>query len=65
VVANFEDNKHRMYSCNTPVGSILTKTGSHLPFYEGLFLHNWAEKVSFQFFDAYLQREKAKQLAGK
>eukprot|EP01032_Pedospumella_encystans_P021384 gene21384-24258_t len=64
VVENFYDNQHRMESCNSPVGSILTKTGSHLPFYEGLFLGNWAEKVSFQFFDAYLKREEAKLSSG-
>lgn len=64
MVENFYDNQHRMESCNSPVGSILTKTGSHLPFYEGLFLSNWAEKVSFQFFDAYLKREEAKLSSG-
>eukprot|EP00600_Ochromonadales_sp_CCMP1393_P000516 CAMPEP_0174981628 /NCGR_PEP_ID=MMETSP0004_2-20121128/16004_1 /TAXON_ID=420556 /ORGANISM="Ochromonas sp., Strain CCMP1393" /LENGTH=47 /DNA_ID= /DNA_START= /DNA_END= /DNA_ORIENTATION= len=32
----------------------LTKTGSHLPFYEGLWAEDWAEKVTYEFFDAFL-----------
>ena len=32
----------------------LTRTGSHLSFYEGLLGSCWSEKVSYEFFDAAL-----------
>ena len=54
VVQNYLDNITEIHSHHNAVASILTKTGSHLPFYEGLFMRNWAEKVAFEFFDAYL-----------
>lgn len=64
VVDNYHDHSHLMEDDNNMVGSILTKTGSHLPFYEGLFLNNWAERLAFEFFDAYLLVEQEKQAAG-
>ena len=35
----------------------VTKTGSHLPFYEGIFFKNWAAEASYEFFDAVLSMD--------
>lgn len=32
----------------------LTASGSHLPFYSGIFFKNWAEDATFAFFDSVL-----------
>jgi predicted alpha/beta-fold hydrolase len=34
----------------------VTKTGSHLPFYEGLFFNSWATQATYEFFDVVLTR---------
>lgn len=34
---------------------VVTHSGSHCPFYEGISHGNWAEKVSYEFFDAVLR----------
>lgn len=36
---------------------VVTHSGSHCPFYEGLTHGNWAEKVSYEFFDAVLSEQ--------
>lgn len=61
VVQNYHDEVHRVMAHNCTVGAVLTKTGSHLPFYEGLFMTNWAERVAFEFLDAFLASERAKE----
>ncbi len=60
VVQNYHENIAPIHAASNAVGSVLTKTGSLLPFYEGLFLSNWAERVAFEFFEAYLQIESEK-----
>ena len=35
----------------------VTKTGSHLVFYEGIFMKNWAERCTYEFFDAVLSKK--------
>lgn len=61
VVQNYHDEVHRVMAHKCCVGAVLTKTGSHLPFFEGLFMTNWAERVTFEFLDAFLASERAKQ----
>jgi hypothetical protein len=63
VVQNYHEEVHKVMKHGCCVGTALTKTGSHLPFYEGLFMGNWAEKVTFEFFDAFLASEAAKTIA--
>jgi predicted alpha/beta-fold hydrolase len=58
VVQNYHDEVDGLLAQGGCVGSVLTKTGSHIPFYEGLCMNNWAEKVTFEFFDAFLASEK-------
>mmetsp|Transcript_8179 Transcript_8179/g.13592 ORF Transcript_8179/g.13592 Transcript_8179/m.13592 type:complete len:477 (+) Transcript_8179:46-1476(+) len=60
VVENFLEQNENMRNAVCSAGAVLTKTGSHCPFYEGLFLSNWAEKVTFEFFDSVLARERQK-----
>jgi hypothetical protein len=60
VVENYTEQLHHIHNSGSTVGSILTKTGSHLTFFDGLFMTNWAERVAFEFFDAYLVVETKK-----
>ena len=62
VMQNMTDNFESIRRSKSCVVCV-TKTGSHLPFYEGLFFKNWAEQASFQFFDAVLE-ETEKQIRG-
>ena len=39
---------------------VVSKSGSHCPFYEGLTMRCWAEKVAFEFLDAALARNGAR-----
>jgi hypothetical protein len=57
VLQNYHDEVDGLLAQGGCVGSVLTKTGSHIPFYEGLRMGNWAEKVAFEFFDAFLAAE--------
>ena len=58
VVQNYHDELHRTMKHQPCLAVVLTKTGSHLPFYEGITMANWAERASFEFLDAFLESEK-------
>lgn len=52
VVENAYENLEFVKS-STWVALILTKCGSHLPFYD-VFMSSWAEKLTFEFFESIL-----------
>ena len=59
MIENFYENKDfidRNQHCIIAV----TKTGSHLPFYEGMMMKNWAERATYEFFDAVLMEDEVK-----
>jgi hypothetical protein len=61
VVQNYHEEVSKLMLRDCCIGSVLTKTGSHCPFYEGIGMGNWAEKVTFEFFDAFLTSELEKE----
>eukprot|EP00597_Dinobryon_sp_UTEXLB2267_P009140 CAMPEP_0170096690 /NCGR_PEP_ID=MMETSP0019_2-20121128/28749_1 /TAXON_ID=98059 /ORGANISM="Dinobryon sp., Strain UTEXLB2267" /LENGTH=348 /DNA_ID=CAMNT_0010318755 /DNA_START=158 /DNA_END=1204 /DNA_ORIENTATION=- len=53
VVQNVLDNLS-LFETSQYAALVLTKTGSHCPFYEGWTLRCWAEKAAYEFFDQVL-----------
>jgi uncharacterized protein len=61
VLENVTDNMTSIESSDACIVAV-TKTGSHLPFYEGLFMRNWAERCTYEFFDVVM-KNKSKRVA--
>jgi len=53
-IENVNEQKEYMSSLSSNFSIVVTKSGSHCPFYEGVVMKNWAEKVTFEFFDSVL-----------
>jgi len=54
IIENWNEQKEYMGTLSSNFSVVVTKSGSHCPFYEGIVMKNWAEKLTFEFFDSVL-----------
>ena len=59
VIENFYENKTFIDKSKHCIVAV-TKTGSHLPFFEGFLMENWADRATYEFFDAALEEVASK-----
>ena len=55
LIENVYENIHEIEKSEACIVAV-TKSGSHLAFYEGFFMKNWAERCTYEFFDVILSR---------
>ena len=63
VIENFYENKVSVDKSQHCIVAV-TKTGSHLPFFEGWLMKNWADRATYEFFDAVLEEMASKEKDG-